>query len=308
MVGGRHLVFVVWIIMAAAPCASAADTAACDTLASQFEARKATLEAPQVSAALFASADSGCDALATRLLDSGASVAARDRMGGTALTHAARGGHEPVVQLLLARGAEINLRTVEGATPLFVAAEQNRLGTARILVEHGADVNVPGRAGVTPLSAAAYNGNLELVDLLLAHRADPSVRDLSGKVPIVYAAARGFAPIVTRLLAAGADVNAAYGSDLTLLMWAAGYADDVPVDDGVALVGVLLDKGAALDAQDDRGRTALMTAAELGHGEVVDLLVRRGARTDMRDKAGKSAADLTSSTEIRSKLAALPTK
>jgi uncharacterized protein len=127
-------------------------------------------------------------------------------------------------------------------------------------------------------------------------------------VPIVYAAARGFAPIVIRLLATGADINATYGNDLTLLMWAAGYADDVPIDDGVALVGLLLDKGAALDAQDDRGRTALMTASELGHGEVVDLLLRRGARTDIRDKAGKSAADLTSVEAIRAKLTAPPSK
>ena len=57
--------------------------------------------------------------------------------------------------------------------------------------------------------------------------------DASGKTPILYAAARGFTPVVTRLLGTGIDVNAVYGNKLTLLMWAAGYANDVPVDDGV---------------------------------------------------------------------------
>lgn len=298
------------MVLAAVPwgCALAADASTCDDLARQFETRRATLEPPQISAALFAAADNGCDALASRLLDGGASVAARDRMGGTALTHAARGGHEAVVRLLLARGAEINLRAVDGATPLFVAAEQNRVQAAEALIERGADVNLTGRAGVTPLGAAAFQGSLKLVDLLLTHGADPSSRDLSGKVPILYAAARGFKPIVTRLLATGIDVNAVYGNKLTLLMWAAGHANDVPVDDGVQVVTMLLDRGAAIDAQDDRGRTALMTAAELGHEEVVDLLLRRGAQPGVRDQAGKTAADLTSSEEIRAKLMSAPNK
>ena len=278
---------------------AAADTQTCDTLASQFEARRASLDAPQVSAALFASADGGCAALATRLLEAGASVAARDRLGGTALTHAARTGHEAVVRLLLAHGADIDIRTVEGATPLFAAVERNHAAAAQALIEAGANINLPGRAGVTPLSAAAFNGSKKVVDLLLAHGADPTVGDLSGKVPIVYAAARGFTPVVLDLLGKGADVNAVYGNRLTVLMWAAGHANDVPVDDGVALVTLLLDKGAAVDARDDRGRTALMTAAELNHAEIVGLLLQRGADPMVRDRDGKTAADLASAEQVR---------
>ena len=227
---------------------------------------------------------------------------ARDRTGGSALTHAARGGHEAVVRVLLAHGAAIDLRTVEGAAPLYVAVEQNRARAAAALVEAGANVNLPGRAGVTPLAAAAYNGNLSLVDLLLVHGAEAGARDVSGKTPILYAAARGFAPIVTRLLETGIAINATYGNQLSLLMWAAGHANDVPVDDGVQLVALLLDKGAAIDAADDRGRTALMTAAALGHEEVVAFLRRRGASVTLRDKAGRTAADLAASEPIRTLL------
>ena len=50
--------------------------------------------------------------------------------------------------------------------------------------------------------------------------------DKTGKAPIVYAAGLGFTPIVRRLLDAGVDVNARYGNDLTVLMWAAGYAEN----------------------------------------------------------------------------------
>ncbi len=276
---------------------------ACATLAAQYEARHAELEQPQISAALFAAADNGCEALAAKVLDGGASVAARDRIGGTALSHAARGGHEALIRLMVAHGADVNLRNVEGSAPLYVAVEQNRLKAASALIDVGADVNLPGRAGVTPLAAAAYNGSGPLVELLLKHGADPSLRDVSGKTPILYAAARGFAPVVTRLLDTGIGVNATYGNQLTLLMWAAGHANDVPVDDGVHLVAMLLDKGAALDPKDDRGRTALMTAASLGHDEVVDLLLKRGANAALRDNTGKSAADLAQSDALRARLA-----
>ena len=188
------------------------------------------------------------------------------------------------------------------------AVEQDRKAAAQALVSAGAGVNLPGRGGVTPLAAAAFNGDLSLVDLLLSHGADPTLADLGGKVPIVYAAGRGFTPVVSRLLTAGADVNAQYGNKLTVLMWAAGHANDVPVDDGVQLVTMLLDKGAAVEARDDRGRTALMAAAELGHAEIVDLLLGRGADPRDRDATGKSAADLASSEALRATLATASAK
>jgi ankyrin repeat protein len=262
--------------------AQAADSSTCDTLASQFEAKHAEL--------------------------GGASTAARDRNGGTALTHAARGGHEPLVRLLVGHGAEINRHNLQGSTPLYIAVEQNRLAAASALLELGADLNLPGRGGVTPLSAAAYNGNLKLVDLLLDRGADTTVRDVSGKTAILYAAARGFGPLVTRLLATGIDVNATYGNNLTVLMWAAGYADDVPVDDGVGVVTLLLDKGAAIEAKDDRGRTALMTAASLGHDEVGAVLLQRGADRTARDRDGKTAADLATSDALRAELGGAPAR
>jgi ankyrin repeat protein len=91
---------------------------------------------------------------------------------------------------------------------------------------------------------------------------------------------------------------------LTALMWAAGYSDEAGVQDMTKVITLLLDRGAHIDDQDNRGRTALMIAAELNHAVAVDLLLARGADKSLRDKQGKSAADLTSLTVIREKLAA----
>jgi ankyrin repeat protein len=160
-------------------------------------------------------------------------------------------------------------------------------------------VNFSGRAGVSPLAAAAYHGSSEIVEILLAHHADPNLKDTMGKTPILYAAARGFSTIVARLLATGIDVNTPYGNDLTALMWAAGHADDVPEQDAIELVTMLLSLGAQVDKADNRGRTALMIAAEQGHKEVVETLLNAGADTSHRDRDGRLAVDLAPSDELR---------
>ena len=48
---------------------------------------------------------------------------------------------------------------------------------------------------------------------------------------------------------------------------------------------------------------ALMIAAELDHEAAVDLLLAHGADKSLKDKQGKTAADLTSLTALGEKLA-----
>jgi len=127
--------------------------------------------------------------------------------------------------------------------------------------------------------------------------------DATGKTPLIYAAARGFALVVRRLLDAGADTKARYGNDLTALMWAAGHEDGVGAAAAVAVVELLVARGAVIDAADNRGRTALMIAAERGDAAVVETLILRGADRALRDMAGKTARDLAASDAVRETLA-----
>jgi uncharacterized protein len=257
-----------------------------------------------VSSTLFSAADGNCIGLATELLDYGASVDARDRLGARPLSHAARFGHLETVDLLLAHGAPIDARNLAGATALFFAAEGGHLAVAQRLMERGADVKITGRGGISLVAAASYAGSDEVVAALLAHGADAQVPDDTGKPPIVYAAARARLDIVKRLLARSIDVNARYPNDLTLLMWASGPDEKVPEAEAAKVVTFLLDAGAHIDDRDDRGRTALMIAAEGGRAEIASLLLARGADPALKDKAGKRAADLTALSSLRERLAA----
>ena len=65
----------------------------------------------------------------------------------------------------------------------------------------------------------------------------------------------------------GVPVNGAYAQQLTALMWAAGQGH-------AEAVQVLLARGARTDLLDDRGLTAAAIARQAGHAEVAALVER----------------------------------
>src|SRR5262245_13212058 len=119
--------------------AAGAAHADCAELAQDYRATKQGLEPPQRVAALARAAREGCLALVTELIGDGASVAARGRLGDTALHHAVRAADPEVAAYLLARGADIEQRKLNGETPLTIAIQFYRPLTATLLLERGAD-------------------------------------------------------------------------------------------------------------------------------------------------------------------------
>ena len=292
--------------LASFPAATLANVKVCRSLEQRYEQIERGASTLEINAMLFSAADKGCLDLAKLLLSEGASVEARDRLGAKPLARAAAAGQGEIVTLLLEHGAPIDARDLDGSTALYKAAETGRLPMVRLLMERGADINLSGRNGITPLSAAAYMGSAPIVELLIGKGADPKVIDNTQKAAIVYAAGRGFSAVARLLLDHGVDINAKYGSDLTVLMWAAGHSAEAGVKDVEQVMTLFIERGARLDDQDNRGRTALMIAAELGHASAVDLLLAHGADKSLKDKQGKTASDLTSLTALRAELAGQP--
>ncbi|ENH64827.1 hypothetical protein FOC1_g10005594 [Fusarium oxysporum f. sp. cubense race 1] len=126
------------------------------------------------------------------LISGGASIAATDDWGQTALFQAACSPNEPEakMQLLIGHGADVHRVDNSGCTPLSYAA---RLGAkaCQILLDHGADVNAAGNHGRTPLSYAASSCDPEAqncVQLLLDRGAIPDIVDGIGNTALSYAA------------------------------------------------------------------------------------------------------------------------
>ena len=93
-------------------------------------------------------------------LDKGVDVNAKDDVGKTPLTYAARFGHKEVAELLLAKGADASAKTDDnGTTPLHHAALNGHKEIAAMLIAKGADVNAKLAVdGGTPLYQAAWGG------------------------------------------------------------------------------------------------------------------------------------------------------
>ena len=107
--------------------------------------------------------------------------------------------------------------------------------------------------------------------MVLQAPAPPAV-DADGLTALMRAAARGDASVVTALVAAGADVNTPH-EDLRVspLMFAAYFGKNV-------VVRLLLEKGARPNLKDAAGASAADWATVGDHPATTDLLTKAGAQ------------------------------
>lgn len=271
----------------------------CNALANRLTQSPAALEGRLLSEALFEAAALDCTQIAKEMLEKEATVAARNRRGATALWIAAEHGSRSVMQLLIAAGADIDRPDLGDITPILAATRAGRRKTVEDLLEAGADPSAADAQGVTPLMAAAFNGETRMVYTFIKAGVEIDAVDRQGKVALIYAAGRAFPAVVGKLIAAGADADGVWGHDLTPLMWAAGHANGAPAKDGIETAKLIIAAGADIHRRDDRGRDALMIAAERGHREMVAFLLEQDADPEARDKTGLRAADLAKSEAVR---------
>ncbi|XP_014209506.1 transient receptor potential channel pyrexia-like [Copidosoma floridanum] len=136
---------------------------------------------------------------------------------------AVRAKSEAVVKLLLDSGASVSAKNSKGETPLHVACLVQSLPCAEmILLQLGGaavDVNALDQEHRTPLHNAVIDKSAvpELVELLLKHGAAPNVADRNKLTPLHIAALNELAECVDVLIWAGADVSATNRAGLTAL-------------------------------------------------------------------------------------------
>jgi ankyrin repeat protein len=141
--------------------------------------------------------------------------------------------------------------------------------------------SAPEDQRATALFAAIRAGNRPAVAAMLDDAALVGVTDPRGSTPLLHAALLADAAMVRLLIEHGADVNAANHDGITALMWAAGDADKVRL---------LLDNGAKVNARSGLGRTPLLVAATYaGNAQVVRLLIKNGANVTDQDTFQETA-------------------
>jgi len=244
--------------------------------------------------------------------------------GLTALTFAAREGDIASARKLLDAGADINQTTEYGWTPLLTAVNNRNYQLAKLLLDRGANPNLANKGGWTPLYLAVDNRNieggdypvpkpdldhLELIEALLVKGADPNLRVKDntltrtiftmqwffedGATPFIRAAQSSDTDLMALLLKHGADPKAvtANGDSALTVSGGIGWVDGVTYErspaHNLAAVKMLLDLGLDPNHANNEGRTALMGAALKGRSDVIQVLVERGAKLEMRDRGSR---------------------
>jgi ankyrin repeat protein len=249
---------------------------------------------------LYAARDGRLEA-ARMLVAAGAQLELGDGNGIRPLLMAVVNGQIDVARFLAERGANVNADDFWGRSPLWAAVEYRNLDMnnndqdspkdngvdrapvldlIRLLLDKGADVNArtrevpPSRrwlyalndswvdyTGQTPLLRAALSGDTTTMRLLVQRGADPNLATLAGTTPLMAAAGVGWAVAQTYTESPQASLDA---------------------------VLFCLELGADVNAANSMGLTALLGAVNRGRNDIIELLVKRGARLDIKDKEGRT--------------------
>lgn len=204
------------------------------------------------------------------LVEAGAEVDARNALGQTALALVANRYGDRLRATLLQLGADSAALPTRREASLTAGCEHwNTRGFAiaaspalvRRCLEAGAEVHAVDRDGNNPLHHAARSGTAAVVDVLLEAGAEANAWatgfgvDWGWDFTPLHAASTNPDPgVAAALLAAGANPNA-LGHNGTPLQQAAGWNADP------AMINVLVEGGARVNARRSGGRTPLHEAA-----------------------------------------------
>jgi ankyrin repeat protein len=263
---------------------------------------------------------------------SGGALMERAEGGMNALQYAAREGNVETGKVLIDAGADVNAPEPQhNFTPMLIAIYNGKYDFASLLIDHGAKVNDGSLYLAIELrNMDTYSNHpnppetdrtltaTDIVKLLLARGADPNqVFDKKppqiqtqgtvvvppGGTPFYRAVKAADLTVMRMLLDKGANARLAIKDGSTPLMLAAGGGppraqEDEVVDkagraDPVEVVKMILDAGADINAVNvNQENTALHLAALKGNDKVVQYLISRGARVDIKNKLGKTAGEV----------------
>jgi len=250
---------------------------------------------------LYAARD-GKVASARRLIDAGADLELAEANGIRPLLMAALNNQLDVARLLLAKGANVNADDFWGRTPLWAAVEYRNLDMNNVEQDDPKDNGVdraPILDFIKELIAAGANVNARTRELPPARRwlyslNDVSWVDFTGQTPFLRAALSGDTTTMKLLVQHGADPNLPTLAGTTPLMAAAGvnwtvqqtYTESPQAR--IDAVNLCLELGADVNATNSMGLTALLGAVNRGSNDIIEILVKRGARLDIKDKEGRT--------------------
>ena len=199
-------------------------------------------------------------------------IKSRDDSQRTAIHIAARFSKPDAVKLLLDAGAEPNVTAYNKFTPLHVCTTPE---SAKLLIKHGAKTDAVDAWGNTPLQNAAQLGRKKLCETMIISGA---------KLDLLSAIYLGKRDDVKKMVTENPDVVKEHVG--TSSLWGNNTPLGVAASKGdKELVALFIENGADVNGGTYRPNvgtyTPICNAVWGKHHEIVELLLKHGAKTDV---------------------------
>ncbi len=220
------------------------------------------------------------------LLEKRVELNAKNSAGQAALHEAVRRGFSETARILLVAGADPNVRDSFDNSPLLISMPaERRRELLELLLSRGANPDLKDKNGNTALHVSAILGYPREESLLLlraASQVDSANSD--GNTPLMLAVLKGNAEQIRLFLEYKANIFALNGKRESPLLAA--------FRQGPELTAVLLDT-QRVKIRDDSGSTPLMLAVRhQDNPAILKLLIELGAEVNARSNSGDSALHL----------------
>jgi uncharacterized protein len=253
------------------------------------------------------------------LLQHGADINRRTDKGFTPLFFALKSGVPQAPVAVLEGGGNANYVAPDGTSVVQLAMYQKDYGFAARMIERGASLTAFDRTGNQLLHAAVLADEQPLVKLLLAKGADANALtgpskvklrfevnfktgdyEIPPKSPLLLAAERGSAAVMRTLVDAGADTKFRLADGTNVVLAAATSGK-------LAALELALQLQPNPNTTTSDGQTPLHLLVGGGSGTELEammkLLADKGARTDIRNRAGQTPVDVAKEAQTDAKAA-----
>ncbi len=215
------------------------------------------------------------------LLSEGAYTEVRDSQGDTPLLYAVKTGNVQCARMLLKYDVNVKARSGSGKGPMELALDSGNQKMFLCLINGGVAPDEIGHDGNPLLFKAVKFKDMETIAMLLEHKADPSAEGKEGRTAIHVATEHGLGDCLDVLIEAGASVNVQDDRGVTPLWLALQLTGS---HDRETILNKLFEVGADPTLPDINGKTMLTDAVQRGMLKHAVNLINYGADVNAPDK------------------------
>ena len=164
----------------------------------------------------------------------------------------------------------------------FTAIRNDEVKVISNLFERGFDPNTVNLQGEPAILNSLKLGSVKSFEFIAQHpKTNLNVRNSHGESALMLVCLKGELELAKMLIKRDADIN---HPGWTSLHYAASGGH-------TAIIQLLLDQSAYIDAESPNGTTPLMMAARYGNEKAVQLLITEGADWKLKNQLGLTALD-----------------